>query len=712
MNDYHRISEGILGEETVEKTNTELFLSLVGQYFPEAIKDGEVDFTALKEEMGEFPQVSSEHYEFTWAGKQAAKKEAQADLFGRTLKYKPEDSLNPDTTENLYIEGDNLEALKLLRRNYHGKIKMIYIDPPYNTGNDFVYRDNFSATDDEVDLLSGDVKDGVKLQKNAKDGAKYHTNWLNMMFPRLKVARELLKHNGVIFISIDDNEQSNLKKICDEIFGENSFVTDIHIQMSTVQGQKVRAAKAGNIVKNAEHILVYSKSGNKTIGTSPLLDPVKYDNHYNKFIARLNEDVYEEKNLSDIISENDTLIDELETLNLIAKGSRKISSNSIDVYYKYSNSFREFINDNAAYIVRAHDSVEVPEDFKDKMLEGLIYTYQSSDRSYLVVKAKNGQITQRIRLSEKIKIADDFYGTVGPTTIRGDWWSGFYLDMGNVSKEGDVLYNNGKKPIRLIRQLVEFCTEPDDIILDFFAGSATTAHAVMKLNCELKSKRKFIVIQLNEDMDETYNLATGSNKANIKQEIRFLDSIGKPHFVSEIGKERIRRAVKRLHNDNPNIDFDDGFKTFEISDSNLRWNTSDDNEIIALTKIDYSINDKDRIDFVRDFSDINVVYEIMLRQFDIPLSTPIEKLSSVSDRTYIFADAVVVCLEPDIDEKLIERLAAIEPTPAKYVLRDSAFNDDIELKDVSFRRLSALIANHQTEEERKSKYNNYTVEFI
>ena len=158
MSDYHRISEGILGEETTEKTNTELFLSLVGQYFPEAIKDGEVDFTALKEEMGDFPQISSEHYEFTWAGKQAAKKEAQADLFGRTLKYKPQDSLNPDTTENIYIEGDNLEALKLLRRNYHGKIKMIYIDPPYNTGNDFVYRDDFSITEEELAKCSCTVR--------------------------------------------------------------------------------------------------------------------------------------------------------------------------------------------------------------------------------------------------------------------------------------------------------------------------------------------------------------------------------------------------------------------------------------------------------------------------------------------------------------------------------------------------------------------------
>ena len=158
MNDFPRVSEGILGEQDTAKTNTELFLSVVEQYFPEAIKDGEVDFTALKEEMGDFPQISSEHYEFTWAGKQAAKKEAQADLFGRTLKYKPQDSLNPDTTENIYIEGDNLEALKLLRRNYHGKIKMIYIDPPYNTGNDFVYRDDFSITEEELAKCSCTVR--------------------------------------------------------------------------------------------------------------------------------------------------------------------------------------------------------------------------------------------------------------------------------------------------------------------------------------------------------------------------------------------------------------------------------------------------------------------------------------------------------------------------------------------------------------------------
>ena len=182
--------------------------------------------------------------------------------------------------------------------------------------------------------------------------------------------------------------------------------------------------------------------------------------------------------------------------------------------------------------------------------------------------------------------------------------------------------------------------------------------------------------------------------------------------ICEIGKERIRRAAKKIHEDNPEAKFDDGFKVLEVADTNIRWNTIDDKRIKLLTDYDYLKDDKDDIDFTPGHNDIDIVYEIMLRQFDIPLSTPIEKLSSVSDRTYIFADAVAVCLEPDIDEQLIERLAAIEPTPAKFVLRDSAFNDDIELKDVSFRRLSALIANHQTEKERKSKYNNYTVEFI
>ncbi|MBQ5564790.1 MAG: site-specific DNA-methyltransferase, partial [Clostridia bacterium] len=229
---------------------------------------------------------------------------------------------------------------------------------------------------------------------------------------------------------------------------------------------------------------------------------------------------------------------------------------------------------------------------------------------------------------------------------------------------------------------------------DFFSGSGTTAQAVMQLNAEDGGNRKYIMVQLPELTEEK----SAAFKAGYEN-------------LCQLGEERIKRAVRKIHSELPNSSFDDGFKVFEVSNTNIKWNTVDDEEIQKLDETDYG-NDKERIDFTKGYTDIDVVYEIMLRQFDIPLSTPIEKLSSVSDRTYIFADAVVVCLEPEITTELIEKLAAIEPTPAKFVLRDSAFNDDIQLKDVSFRRLSALIKNHQTEEERKSKYNNYTVEFI
>ena len=282
--------------------------------------------------------------------------------------------------------------------------------------------------------------------------------------------------------------------------------------------------------------------------------------------------------------------------------------------------------------------------------------------------------------------------------IPNDFWGIEYGTNQRASIEVETIFNKRyfdfPKPVSLLNHLIRLGSVKDSIILDFFSGSATTAHAVMQLNAEDGGHRKFILVQLPEPCDEKSEAAKAGYRT-----------------ICEIGKERIRRAAKKIHEDNPDAQFDDGFKVFEVADTNIRWNTADDEEIQRLDETDYG-DDKERIDFTKGYTDIDVVYEIMLRQFDIPLSTPIEKMPEVSDRTYIFADAVVVCLEPEITTELIEKLAAIEPTPAKFVLRDSAFNDDIQLKDVSFRRLSALIKNHQTEEERKSKYNNYTVEFI
>lgn len=659
MNEYHKISEGILGEETIEKTNTELFLSLVGHYFPEAIKDGEVDFTALKEEMGEFHEVGSEHYDFTWAGKQSAKKEAQSDIFGRTLKYKPQDSLNPDTTENIYIEGDNLEALKLLRRNYHGKIKMIYIDPPYNTGNDFVYHDNFAMTEEELANLSGDIENGVRLKKNPKDNARYHTNWLNMMYPRLKIARDLLTDDGVIFISIDDNEVDNLRKTCDEVFGGSNFIAQLIWQNKKGGGNDSR-----HIAIEHEYIIVYAKN-------IALLGEF-YERYSDDYIKRYKEnddkgrffwDTFKRKagkQYYPITCPDGTILEYDDDGNPIS-------------WLRSKPRFESDIKEGEIRIVKIGEKWSVQ--FKQRIPQG---------------KTPRSIFTTNQVISDR--------GTT--STGANDVYEYFKKDV----------FSN-PKPVELINFLIGFGLQKDDIVLDFFSGSGTTAEAVICSNME-GNNYKYILIQLDENIDPMLNSSSANAKRVAENAVAILDELGKPHLITELAKERIRRAAKKIHEDNPEAKFDDGFKVFKVADTNIRWNTTDDEEIISLADNDYSTGDKDNIDFTPGHNDIDIVYEIMLRQFDIPLSTSIEKLPEVSDRTYIFANAVVVCLEPEIDEKLIEKLASIEPVPGKFVLRDSAFNDDIELKDVSYRRLSALIANHQLEGERKNSRNNYTVEFI
>ena len=230
----------------------------LAQLFPSAVKDGEVDFEALREELGEFQEVGSEKYELTWSGKKDAKKIAQEDVYGRTLKFIPEDSKDADTTENLYIEGDNLEVLKLLRQNYYGAIKMIYIDPPYNTGNDFVYIDKFRESKNESDIAEGNRSEsGEKYVLNASNQNRYHAKWLNMIYSRIKVARDLLADNGVIVISIDDNEIENLRNCCDEVFGEENFINCFIWNCSTAGGIRPKFAS-----KTHEYILAYAKNKN------------------------------------------------------------------------------------------------------------------------------------------------------------------------------------------------------------------------------------------------------------------------------------------------------------------------------------------------------------------------------------------------------------------------------------------------------------------
>ena len=689
MNEYPKVSEGILGEEDTAKTNTEKFLELVGQYFPEAIKDGEVDFTALKEEMGEFAEVGSEHYDFTWAGKQAAKKEALSDIFGRTLKYKPEDSLNPDTTENLYIEGDNLEALKLLRRNYHGKIKMIYIDPPYNTGNDFVYRDNSTMTEEDLAELSGDTVNGERLQKNPKDGSRFHTNWLNMMYPRLKIARELLTDDGVIFISIDENEVSTLKNICDQIFGENNFIAELIWTAGRKNDSK-------HISVSHEYILCFFKN-------------FEYISEH-KITWRERK-----QGLDDIYGKYESLKRQYGAdCETIEKELKSWYSNLPDGHPAKDHAHYSKVDERGIFFA---DNISWPGGGGPK------YDVLHPVTGKPVKIPSRGWLTNEETMKEWIRLGKVSFGkdeSAVPTlkSYLKDReysvpYSVFYKDGRASSKRlaallGDKVFESPKDE-EIISRIINFCGMTDgDVILDFFSGSATTAHSVFLSNISNNKKIKFILVQVPEEVDPN-KTANAKSKKVAQNAVNFLDSISKPHTICEIGKERIRRAAKKIHEENPDAVFDDGFKVFTVSDTNIRWNNMRDEEIKQLTEVNYNETD---IDFTPGYNDIDVVYEIMLRQYDIPLSTPIEKLADISERTYIFADAVVVCLEPEITDSLVEKLAAIEPLPAKYVFRDSAFGSDIAFKDDTFRKLSGLIANHQIEEERKSKFNNYTVEFI
>lgn len=514
-------------------------------------------------------------------------------------------------------------------------------------------------TEEELAKLSGDIENGVRLKKNPKDNARYHTNWLNMMYPRLKIARDLLADDGVVFISIDDNESANLMKICNDVFGESNFVSSI------VWQKKTGASDAINIATITENILVYAKN-------TQMLRLKQNENAHNSNRYKYKDEYYLERGA---------------------------------FYYDSLDRGTLGYHESLDYPVTAPDGTGVyPNGRSCKLNDGWRWKWSKEKLNWGI---KNGFIEIRENKSKEngwgvyYKIYENVDND-GNIIKRSSPYKNIIQDVLNThaateAKEifGRTDFFSNPKPVNLIKHFILLGTDNDDVILDFFSGSATTAHAVMQLNAEDGGNRKFIMVQLPEETDgksEAY-------KAGYKN-------------ICEIGKERIRRAAKKIHEDNPDAKFDDGFKVFKVADTNIRWNTTNDEEIKLLADNDYSTGDKDNIDFTPGHNDIDVVYEIMLRQFDIPLSTPIEKLPEVSDRTYIFADAVVVCLEPEIDEKLIEKLASIEPVPGKFVLRDSAFNDDIELKDVSYRRLSALIANHQLEGERKNRRNNYTVEFI
>jgi len=630
-------------------------VKLLAQIFPSAVKDGQVDFEALKEELGQFEEVDKEKYELTWAGKQDAKKKAQEDVYNRTLNYIESDSKNPETTENLYIEGDNLEVLKLLRQNYYGAIKMIYIDPPYNTGKNYIYRNDFSVSEKEYLEQIGDLdKNGGKLSLNLQTGGRFHSNWLSMMYPRLRLAKDLLTRNGVLVCAIDENEQATLMLIIQEIFPEGAYE---HVCVSLVHNP--RGIQGTNFSYTHEYAIFVYPKGDKMIHdraiSSEDVDWSQFRNWGGESERHDAKNCFYPVIIQDgkIVGFGEVSLDNEHPTQTVKKGDTywvyPIDRNGVERKWRYARQSVDAI----ASMLRARKTatgfeIEIGKTFGTHKTVWTDTRYDANEYG--------------------TKIVNDLVPGGGFTFPK------------SLYTVYDAVYAGAKGDM-------------DAIILDFFSGSATTAHATMQLNAEDGGNRRFIMVQYPETTDnEEYP------------------------SICKIGKDRIRRAGEKIKQEieaaNAQLKIgevpksvpDIGFKVFRTADTNIKWNLYD-----ALGQLDTSAmtHTPDLADFTMGFSDIDVVYEVMLRQKDVPLSSSLETLTDIGSRTYLYGSAYLVCLETEITENLIDKLAALDPLPIKFIFRDSAFKDDINLKDETFRRLKNLI-------ERNSGLakKTYTVEFI
>ncbi|MEJ8554168.1 site-specific DNA-methyltransferase [Tepidibacter sp. Z1-5] len=650
MDNFEKVPKGVFDKVA---NNKELFISefkeKLEEVFPAAVKDGIVDFEALLNEFGQYAETDEkEKYNMTWVGKKDAIRKANEDIVGKTLKYVPEDGKNPDTTQNLYIEGDNLEVLKLLRNSYYGKVKMIYIDPPYNTGNDFVYSDNFSMSEKEYSNISGEMdSDGKRLVANNKESGRFHSTWLNEMYPTIKIAKELLTNDGVIFISIDDNEVYNLRKICNEIFGERNIINNRcfinHIPNGTNKGFIARAH---------EYILAYAK-----------------DINFLKPFIRVGSEAVSEERCTNTPTEKNPKSEISFKKGLRYQGDNNVITgiigNKEPIYIKGEMKFE---NGVLAEDVILESSWRNKNQILEYMKNGISYD-ESGQELFEIYFTKDGKPKYRKRLKY-----------FSPKSVQ-------QFKSYSFEKEFDILNFENPKPVSLVEFLVNLVCSNDDIILDFFSGSATTANAVMKINSENKTKLKYIMVQLPENLDKEVKKRSGKALTFTRNMISYLDEINKPHLLTEVGKERIRMAGDLISDDN----VDSGFKVFKVADTNIRWISDTLNKNIRLEDYRGDLSEKDRLDFNPHFTDIDVVYEMMLKRQDIELTERIDNLDDIGGRTYLVGYTVLVCLEEEITEKMVKKISEIDTSLSWIVFRDSAFGDDINLKTNTMNLLRTLI---------------------
>lgn len=599
----------------------------IAQLFPNCVterlgKDGKpelaIDFKKLQVELSnEIITEGEERYQFTWPNKRAAVRLANTPTT-MTLRPCREESVDFDNTQNLYIEGDNLDVLKVLRETYLGKVKMIYIDPPYNTGNDFVYNDDFAQGKDDFEQSSGLFDDEGNqtidpMQRNTESNGRFHTDWLNMIYPRLKVARDLLTEDGVIFISIDDNEITNIRKVCDEIFGSQNFIDTLHWKK-----KKQPSFLACHTAKLMEYIVVYAKSKweLEKLSIETLSDATK------KVINISNPECLRhfKSGVRVKLGEN----------GIIKKGRYRIKT--MDVEYL---SDIEFVN---GYSTTAADVIA-----RFSVSQNNIDKYIDEDLLFITANYGLRRDVSEEEKSNRKSITDLLLSEYGDNQDSDKEFLELF----------DSKYFDYTKPIALVYNLIKSNYTQEQIILDFFSGSATTAHAVMKLNAEDVGNRKFIMIQLPEKTDEK----SEAYKAGYKN-------------ICEIGKERIRRAGKKVKKDAGLSvqNLDTGFRVLKLDSSNM--------EDVYYTPQEFELQSLFNENVKADRTNEDLLFQVML-DLGIELSAKIEGKQIAGKNVYLVDDNyLMACFDRDVNESTITEIAKLQPI--YFVMRDaSAANDNV-----------------------------------
>lgn len=638
----------------------------IGALFPNCITerknaDGEVeyaiDFDMLRQELSSVVvEGTEERYQFTWPDKKKSILLANAPI-SKTLRPCREESVDFDNTENLYIEGDNLDVLKLLQETYLGKIKMIYIDPPYNTGNDFVYNDDFAESTEEYLANSGQFdEEGNRLVENTESNGRFHTDWLNMIYPRLKIAKNLLTEDGVILVHIDDNEYENLTKIGNEVFGEANFINVVTVK-TKIGG--VSGSSEGKSLKDAtEFIMVWAKNKNElefnpTYIKQKLFDRIKtYETEgkswkYTSIMSKLDgKEVIKTDEKRNIVYYGYKV---LETMSITAFAKQQGITEE-EVYNKYADKI--FQTTNAQSSVRQTVMKETAE--FDYPMYGCEYVpiKGKNEGSKIEILYKGEQRRMMMFLSDAVtRINGTYYYLDKITTLWDD------IQYNNLTKEGNTEFPNGKKPIKLLQRIIELTCNKDSIIVDFFSGSASTAHATMQMNAEDNGTRKFIMVQIPEPCED----GSDFKKAGFDT-------------ICEIGKERIRRAGTEIKEEGPltTADLDTGFRVLKLDSSNMK------DVYYSPAEYEFSMFENLADNIKADRTAEDLLFQVML-DLGILLSSKIEsKTINANGRSYTYFDVannfLIACFDNDIDEEIITEIA--KKKPYYFVMRDSSMSSD------------------------------------